>query len=408
MIREKKVSVFVATYNHKDYIAQALESILMQEVTFPYEIIIHDDASTDGTAEIVKTYEERYPNIIKSMHQTENQFSQGNITATWECMLSMCTGKYCALLNGDDYWTDKEKLQRQYNYMEAHPECSLYIHNAVRLDVRTGEEVILNTFPRSGYYSQRDQVLCGLGSKFPAAGSYFFVMDYFRKNVPDFIYKAGIGDYPYRQFLADKGEVYYDERPMSVYRYMTKGSFMSNLNSDVAAYLTYICRISLFYKKFNEYTEYRFDDVFSEKIKSDLLGYAAATYENRGRVNEIEDSTMRDIIELSYKLLDGEIWVDELQANLANGEAVWIYGTSLLAKICKRTLESVGIKIKGFVISDGYSKVDDFEGYPVVYFSETKGTNAFYVVAVQPINKDSIQNVLEASQESRYFFSYAR
>lgn len=127
---EKEVSVFVPVYNHRNYIKQTLDSILIQKVTFPYEIVIHDDASTDGTTEIIKEYESRYPDIIRCKYQMENQRSQGYMSATWDCHFNMCTGKYCAMLEGDDYWSDPYKLQRQYDYMEAHPECSLYMHNA--------------------------------------------------------------------------------------------------------------------------------------------------------------------------------------------------------------------------------------------------------------------------------------
>ena len=96
--KKVEVSVFVPVYNHREYIAQTLDSILMQKVTFPYEIVIHDDASTDGTTEIIREYEARYPVIIRCMYQTENQFSQGNLHPIWNCQLYMCRGKYCAML----------------------------------------------------------------------------------------------------------------------------------------------------------------------------------------------------------------------------------------------------------------------------------------------------------------------
>lgn len=403
---KKEVSVFVPTYNHKDYIAQALESILMQEVSFSYEIIIHDDASTDGTTEIVKSYEKRYPNIIKCMYRTENQFSQGNLSATWECMFNMCTGKYCSVLEGDDYWSDKEKMQRQYDYMETHPECSLYIHNAWRLDVKTGEEILLNTFPKSGYYSQREQVLCGLGSKFPATGSYFFIMDHLRVDFPKFVIEAGVGDYPIRQILANKGKVYYDERPMSVYRYMTNGSFMKNIRENLDAYVTYISRMCIFYKRFNKYLDDRFCDIYSKKIDSDILGMAAATYDCREKAQDIDNVWLTDKLSCYYEMLAGSCWIELLKKQIRDEETVWIYGTSTLAAICKRSLEQAGIRVKGFVVSDGYSKVDVYEGCEVKYISETKGHDDFYVIAAQPINQDSIEQMLIVNGEKRYYSPY--
>ena len=248
---EKKVSIFVPVYNHKDYIARALDSILMQKVEFAYEIVIYDDASIDGTTEIIQFYEKNYPHIIKNLHQKTNQIKEGKLSASWECLFDMCTGKYCAILEGDDYWSDPYKLQRQYDYMEAHPECSLYMHNAWRLDVLTGKKELLNTFPKSGCYSQREQVLCGLGSKFPATCSFFFVMDLLRTDFPEYVIDTGVGDYPIRQILAKKGTVYYDERPMSVYRYMTQGSFMKSIRDNLDKYVDYIVKMCVFYRRFS-------------------------------------------------------------------------------------------------------------------------------------------------------------
>lgn len=403
---QPEVSVFVPTYNHKSYIAQALDSILMQEVSFSYEIIIHDDASTDGTTEIVKEYERRYPDIIRCTYQTENQFSQGNLFPIWNCQLNMCTGKYCAMLEGDDYWIDSEKLQRQYDFMETHPECSLYMHNSWRLDVQTGEKTLLNTFSVTGYYSQREQVLCGLGSKFPATGSFFFIMECLRADLPKFVIEAGVGDYPIRQIVANKGKVYYDERPMSVYRYMTKGSFMKSIRDNMDAYVNYITKMCVFYKRFNEYLGNRFQDIYSEKIDSDILGMAAATYDCQEKALGIDNRWLVDKLNACYELLTGDQWIGSVKKQLARADAVWIYGTSTLAAICKSSLEQAGIKASGFVVSDGYSKPETYVGYPVKYVSETVGQNNFYIIAAQPINQSSIERVLIANGEKRYYSPY--
>lgn len=400
---EKKVSIFVPVYNHKDYIARALDSILMQKVEFAYEIVIYDDASIDGTTEIIQFYEKNYPHIIKNLHQKTNQIKEGKLSASWECLFDMCTGKYCAILEGDDYWSDPYKLQRQYDYMEAHPECSLYMHNAWRLDVLTGKKELLNTFPKSGCYSQREQVLCGLGSKFPATCSFFFVMDLLRTDFPEYVIDTGVGDYPIRQILAKKGTVYYDERPMSVYRYMTQGSFMKSIRDNLDKYVDYIVKMCVFYRRFSGYLNHKFDDIYSMKIDSDILGMASATYDCRETVGPV---WLQNKLDAFYHMLSGEQWVDYLKKLLDQGESVWIYGTSTLAAVCKRSLEQADLQVKGFVVSDGYSKMDIFENCVVKYISETRGNNDFYVVAAQPINQESIERVLLANGEARYYFPY--
>lgn len=121
--RAPRVSVCMITYNHEVYIAQAIEGVLMQETDFTIELLIHDDASTDGTAEIVREYEKKHPHIIKSIYQTENQYSRGN--PPWFINLERARGEYIAYCEGDDYWTDPRKLQKQVDYMNSHPDCGL-------------------------------------------------------------------------------------------------------------------------------------------------------------------------------------------------------------------------------------------------------------------------------------------
>lgn len=126
------VSITCITYNHVNFIRDALEGFLVQETTFPVEILIHDDASTDGTAEIVRDYEARYPQLIKAICQTENQYSKGNRAV--QLLRPLQRGRYIAVCEGDDYWTDPEKLEIQVSYLENHPECVISGHDAFIVD----------------------------------------------------------------------------------------------------------------------------------------------------------------------------------------------------------------------------------------------------------------------------------
>lgn len=118
--QEPLVSICCITYNHEKYIRDSIESFLMQETNFPFEIIIHDDASTDKTADIIREYEKKYPELIKPIYQTENQYSKGIRVSLLTYKKSR--GKYIAFCEGDDYWTDPLKLQKQVTFLEENPD----------------------------------------------------------------------------------------------------------------------------------------------------------------------------------------------------------------------------------------------------------------------------------------------
>ena len=125
------VSVCTLAYNHEPYIRECLDGILMQKTDFAFELLIHDDASTDGTADIIREYETKYPDIIKPIYQTENQYSKGvKVSLTYQ--YPRAKGKYIAMCEGDDYWTDPLKLQKQVDFMEANEDIPCCFH---RVDI---------------------------------------------------------------------------------------------------------------------------------------------------------------------------------------------------------------------------------------------------------------------------------
>ena len=127
------VSICCTAYNHEKYIAQALDSFLAQKCDFPFEILVHDDVSTDRTADIIREYAAKYPEIIKPMFQTENQYSKGvPINETFN--FPRAQGKYIALCECDDFWCDDTKLARQIAHMEADPECTFSFTNGYVYD----------------------------------------------------------------------------------------------------------------------------------------------------------------------------------------------------------------------------------------------------------------------------------
>ena len=141
------VSILCATFNHVDYIKDCLEGVLMQEVSFPIEIIVRDDASTDGTSDIVRHYEAKHPHLFRNIYESQNQYTKGVRPRT--VMIKQARGKYIALCEGDDYWTDPYKLQKQIDFLENNSGYPMCFHDSMFLNqiigykcLRIGERTV--------------------------------------------------------------------------------------------------------------------------------------------------------------------------------------------------------------------------------------------------------------------------
>lgn len=202
------VSVCTLTYNHEQYVRECLNGILKQRRNFAIEVLIHDDASPDHTAGIIREYESKYPEFVFPIYQKENKCSKG-ISVSTVYNFSRVQGKYIALCEGDDYWTDENKLQKQVDFLEAHPDFSAVVHQCARLNQNTGEityrpvekvELTINDMLRET----------------PAQTATFM----FRKSILDGIEIPNVfsEDKAYLILMALKGRVAFLPDCMSVYR----------------------------------------------------------------------------------------------------------------------------------------------------------------------------------------------
>lgn len=126
------VSIVCTAFNHENFIRDALEGFIMQKTNFPFEIIVHDDASIDKTASIIKKYESEYPQLFVSIYQTENQFSKKEVNIWTDITFPRARGKYIAICEGDDYWTDPYKLQKQVDFLENNTDYGM-VHTGIKV-----------------------------------------------------------------------------------------------------------------------------------------------------------------------------------------------------------------------------------------------------------------------------------
>lgn len=232
--KEVKVQIVCVTYNQKDYIEEAIKSFLMQKTNFAFEVLIGDDCSTDGTSEIVEEYVNKYPDIIKHFRRNPNM-------GPLENFMDLCdrvTAKYAAFCDGDDFWTDENKLQKQYDFMEINEDVNICCH---RTKIQANEDWSLYSFYAKQDFiipngkktpSNKKLIVSNIIYEYPHTSSLFIRWN---KNVriPENLKSNGVsGDIPIILLYLGQGYIYISSEVMSVYRRGKSGVINNNISMD--------------------------------------------------------------------------------------------------------------------------------------------------------------------------------
>lgn len=217
------VSIFCETYNHRAYVKDALEGFLMQKTNFEFEVLIHDDASTDGTQDVIREYASKYPHIIKPIYQIENQYSKG-ISIWSKIQYPRAEGKYIAICEGDDYWTDPLKLQKQIDFLEESPDYIMVFTNAIiHYQDDSREDIVMNNIPESTVDPYR---LYTEWWSIPTASfcvrRQLFEFSKYKKSVS--LKKVPFGDLQIAICAGLMGKIHFIDEPSVVYRILKTGA----------------------------------------------------------------------------------------------------------------------------------------------------------------------------------------
>lgn len=269
------VTVLCITYNHQNYIRRCLDSMICQKTNFAFEIIVHDDASTDGTQDIILEYAGRYPGLIIPVLQKENQYSKGyNFVENF--MLPKASGKYIVGCEGDDFWCDPEKLRLQVEALETYSECSVCVHatstadkmgNLTEMhfpDVELAPGIILEEeFMRLSL--MEGHWLFHLSSLMVSEKLFREYMKISHEGFPSEFFM--VGDLPLFLFLAISSNVYYIDRVMSTYT-VESGGFMSRCENEpdfaLRVHQGYINGLTAF----DEFSQYRYHEYINTSLVS--------------------------------------------------------------------------------------------------------------------------------------------
>lgn len=403
-MHENKVSIYCVTYNHAAYIREALDGFLMQKTNFNFNILIFDDASTDGTSDIVREYQKKYPDIIYAYISPVNTYGKpermGIMNALYDQYL---TGEYIAWCEGDDAWTCEDKLQMQVDFLEKNTNCLMTTHAYKWINYAENEAASIHLFPESCYVTQEKAIIHAMPLSFMAAAS--LVM---RKKVffceRDGFPKCPVGDFPRELYALYHGDIYYFNNEMSIYRYMHEGSWSKKQHDNFEKGIYHGLRMIIFLMRYHSYSKKQFRKPIWGKMASYFYGVAELLCEASNpkemiqnvseKSNHIYDPLMKEII-AEYEWMSGHYQMDnQMEEMIAQYEHICVMGKGKYSKFIVNVLEKSEIKYDGFLLSKKEEGSQDPNVWDVLDFPYDK-EKTLIIIGISQIHEDSVVKTLK-------------
>ena len=286
------VTIICLVYNHEPYLRQCLDGFVMQKTDFKVEAIVHDDCSSDNSALIIKEYAEKYPDLIKTIFEKENQYPKIGFSGIFNLILPHIKGKYVAFCEGDDYWTDPVKLQKQVNFLETHLEYSSACSRTRLYSQSKGEFLQRDVFCTDHDEDVPAEDIIRKGGLYLASCSLVYKKEVRGNDYPEYCKKCHVGDYPLQIMCAMKGKVRYFNEAMGVYRvdnsssWVGKNTHMGITENRLKGFVSELNMLECFSKDYPRYkkaftdriTMYLFSQIrYAEKADKAKL-YRSATH----------------------------------------------------------------------------------------------------------------------------------
>lgn len=417
MSEDLLVSIYCRTYNHRGYIRNALDSMLMQNTDFLYKIVIFDDASTDGTSDIVKEYAKKYPQIIQALIMKKNTWhspQRAKIDSAF--MKKYLTGKYIAYCEGDDFWIDPYKLQIQVDYMEAHPECSMYLHNALWFNCIDNTMKAGNPYNCKSTKDVTSEEIFMMYNGHPPTASFLHRKELL--DMPNFFLESSVGDYTLLLYALLYGNIHYSNRIMSVYRQLSIGSYSSTIQNDKVRGFYYHFGLLQFCFKYNQFTNYKHEGWCSRKIQE----YASKIIQ-RESGNLIIDNYVRECMDQKYtfsgdfyeyikelKRLQRQIYDKSyisitLREFTEKYQYIIIMGTGNFATILAEQFANNHIEYNGFAVTKRREGESIYLEKTIWELSEIpyRREDTAVIIGINPVDWSDIKNSLTEAKVLNYY-----
>ena len=369
------LTVQCTSYNFAEYLEDCFEGFLSQKTDFRFKVVVFDDASTDGSQDIIKKYVEKYPEMfIACLAETNTYGKPERIRLLNQLYEKEYEGEYVAFCEGDDYWCDPFKLKKQVEFMKNNPDCSLSVHASRWIDYKKGCEYSFHPYSENRYLTAEEIILQQGGN--PSTASQVFRM---RDLIFDdsFHLKNGGGDYIRQLYQLSKGKVYYFDDEMSVYRFSHPGSWTDRNEKDVELEMRHRFEMYDFLEFYDEYTGGDYHEWIVEKQNNYM--YDPFLLDDSIPMNDYYDM----LIELPFvskenieryrqgrqrigSIVRGEYTVDsELLRFFEGFDHVFMYGCGEYAGYLRKMLDTNMIDFEGYLISDNQDTIDPIDGKSV-------------------------------------------
>lgn len=403
------VTVQCMTYNHIKFIRKCLDGFVNQKFTGNMEVVIFDDASTDGTSDIVREYAKKYPDIIHAFIAKTNTYGHSR-RREMICDFRRYNhrGKYIALCEGDDYWIYDLKIQKQYDFMESHRGVSMCCHNAIRYNDSEKEVILQIADLETGILDDNEVFNPSHGR--PATASYFCRKEYTDSfSNEQFFYACPVGDEPLRMWCAANGVIYYMDKVWSVRSYLHSESWNYRMQNDEAYRIDLWKRYIFYLFLFNKRTNYKFrlemeksidrhawllvhckdvENMRYEELKKWIAECDSMT-ENRITINLRnlffhEVRNCKDYRDVVFKVAS------------SNPDRLFIYGAGLEARKCANELIENQLDFAGFVVTDISKNENEIMNHQVVGIDDIDfcEEQPFFWLGLNQMNRESVFEIL--------------
>jgi glycosyltransferase involved in cell wall biosynthesis len=371
------VSVCMLAYNHEPYVRDALEGVLGQQTDFAFEALVHDDASTDRTADVIREYADRYPLVVKPIYQTVNQLSRG-VKVSVEFNFPRIAGDFVAICECDDYWTDPRKLAKQVAAMRQRPECGLCFHPARQIDCSAspGPDKIIGRYRTGPGILPPEDVLLRRAGSIPTASCLVARKEFdeyvrFRRQHPHMTGDVAM------QFLAARrnGACYLDDA-MSVYRWFSQSSWTRGYRSTAAAAAAHEMSMIRTYRDIDAFTRGEHSGCIRRILLTRLFWYAQQILSDQPERHARFRRQARACLDSAFR------------ERLARPGRWLVYGTGLGAQLAIECIPPD--RVRAILDQDPAKQGTQFLGHPVLSPSALSDFSDAFVVVALPGRADAI------------------